>query len=623
MTMKKHARIAITAFVAGLVAVSSALAGIIIAPQVPKLDTPDAASVARAAGVPLRSSSAASISLEPADVAGAAASTVKAPAGGRTPDGTFLVGAARVNLEPGPTLFGGQTWQREGCTRYDDSGVGGVNQDHVLPPLDDPSSALDEIRGWPASSPDCVYLGGFGIGPSRPAEGVGPGGVWIRAIAISNGEETFVYEIADLVGWFARYDSMICADCGIRDVRKRLASDLGVDIGDVMAGSTHSHAGADSYGGWGGIPKWYRNQIRDSAVAAAKQAVANLVPATLQSGEVHLRNRNNERRDHYYSTVDTGATWLQAKTLEGEPHGCDQPASTATLRRQRRPDRTPRPTPTATACVPVSDPPEVIATLATYAAHPTIVGDPVLHADWPGATARAFEARYGGVGLTFEGGLGNASVSGLDGPNEPAKAEATGKAIADDVAASISDDPRPIISNAMAASVSDITHPVMTNPGLITLGAFGLFDREFLPGSEGAGLPGVYHWSKSDLPSDELEGGYLRGCSSAGPTIITTTGAHRIGDLLIAFAPGEIFSNIAEVVKERADNDATAMVIGQTNDALGYLIQSFEFDLAANVVTEYGTKSAEYEEVFAVDRCIGDHVLETLLDSTSTLGFGG
>lgn len=54
-----------------------------------------------------------------------------------------------------------------------------------------------------------------------------------------------------------------------------------------------------------------------------------------------------------------------------------------------------------------------------------------------------------------------------------------------------------------------------------------------------------------------------------------------------------------------------------------YLIQSFEFDVTGNAATEYGTQTGEYEEVFALDRCLGDHVVDTLLRSTSALGFGG
>jgi len=103
--------------------------------------------------------------------------------------------------------------------------------------------------------------------------------------------------------------------------------------------------------------------------------------------------------------------------------------------------------------------------------------------------------------------------------------------------------------------------------------------------------------------------------------VITTAGAHRIGELEIAFAPGEIFSNIAEVVKEKTDRSAVTMVLGQTNDALGYIIQSFEYDDSANAVTQYGTQTGEYEEVFSIDHCMGDHVLQSLLTASETLGF--
>jgi hypothetical protein len=504
------------------------------------------------------------VELSPDDLVRVATAAVQAPHGARVPDGTFLVGAARASLFPTPGPWdptGQRQWQTEGCSVYGAGDEQAPNLDHLLP-------SLEDLRGWPTASPDCVYLGGFGLGPVRPAQRVGHGGVWMRSVAISNGERTFVYTIADAVGWFARYDAAICTDCGIRDVRERLATDLGIDVGDVAVGSTHSHATADTYGGWGGIPDWYRGQLRDAAVASAKQAVANLVPATLAVGDVDMRDRNNQRRDTYWSTVDSGATWLQATALDSGA---------------------------------------VVATMATFGAHPTIVGDAVLHADWPGATARRFEALYSGVGLLFEGGLGNASISTVGGPDEESDAEATGIAVADDVASDIAHDAVAIQSNEMSAATHDITHPAMTNPGLVTLGLVGLFDREFVPGTKGAGLPGTYSWSKDDGP------GVVRSCVSAGPTVITTAGAHRIGELVVAFAPGEIFSNIAEVVKEQIDETAVTMVLGQTNDALGYIIQSFEFDEQGNVVTEYGTQTGEYEEVFSIDRCFGDHVLDTLL----------
>ena len=613
--MRKLLRAPLIAFVVGLLSAGAALAGVVVggeilgpaeethsysatagepaAPAAPAVHLPKAAVATNDRGVT-------DPELTPDEIPAAAAMQVTAPSGGRLPEGQFLVGAARASLDPAPQLFGGQTWMREGCTDYDG---GNVNASHVIPAVNpsDPVGSVGEIKGWPAASPDCIYLGGFGIGPVRPATRLGHGGVWVRTIAVSNGEKTFIYGIADTVGWFARYESTICADCGIRDVRQRVAKDLGIGAGDVIFGSTHTHAGADTYGGWGGIPKWYRSQLRDAAIASAKQAVANLEPATIDVGEVHLRDRNNERRDTYYSNADTGATWLQARRLSAEP--CPNPSG----------------------C------PHVIATWATYAGHPTIVSDPILHADWPGAAARRFEALYGGVGLLFEGGLGNVSISGLGGETQEERAESTGIAFADSVSSDIGDNRIRLRSNELAAATVDITHPAATNPGLITLASVGLFDREFTPGTPGSGVPGAYHWSRRGELSTSGEdndpqpnGELLQGCSSAGPTVITTTGAHRIGELVVAFTPGEIVSNIAEVIKEKADGSAVTMVLGQTNDALGYIIQSFEYDTeGGGAVGEYATTHGEYEEVFAIDRCFGDHVLETVLESTRALKAGG
>jgi hypothetical protein len=79
----------------------------------------------------------------------------------------------------------------------------------------------------------------------------------------------------------------------------------------------------------------------------------------------------------------------------------------------------------------------------------------------------------------------------------------------------------------------------------------------------------------------------------------TPRGGYRLAD------PTSLFSNISEVVRERADANTVAMTFGQANDALGYIIQSFEFDYAGNAVTEYGTTTGEYEEVFSIDHCFG------------------
>jgi hypothetical protein len=494
--------------------------------------------------------------------------TLKLP--GRLPGGQFLVGADATSFDPAPQLYGG-TWQTEGCTEIDE---GTLDQTHLLP---------GDGHGWPLASKDCmskdcIYLGGFGIGPARAAHSVDDGGVWVRSIAISNGVKTVVWQIIDATGYFYVYNPMDCDGCGIYDVKQRISADTGLPADNIAVGATHSHAGPDLYGGWGGIPKWYSAQIRDSIIVSAKQALLNLRKAKIIIGETSQRGFNNERRDTYYSAPDSQATWLLAKDLATN---------------------------------------KVIATLANYAAHPTIVGAPMLHADWPGAAARRFQTRLGGVGLLFEGGLGNMSVRGRAGKDEDAQAENTGAAFGDAIIQDIRQGGITLATNDVESVVTPVSHPV-TNPALFGGGVLNLFSRDFLPTGPGGDVPGAYHWSKAGMDDP----GFIRGCDTAQAVQLKTlVVGNRIGNALVLFAPGEIFSNIALVAKSKTASSALTFVFGQSNDSLGYIIQSFEYDLQGNVATEYGTMTGEYEEVFAVDRCFGDHVLQTMLDIGHTLGF--
>jgi hypothetical protein len=196
-------------------------------------------------------------------------------------------------------------------------------------------------------------------------------------------------------------------------------------------------------------------------------------------------------------------------------------------------------------------------------------------------------------------------------------------AFADSVGADIAHGGTVLNTNDVAAKVITISHPV-TNPLLALGGLANLFSRASLPNSPGGDIPGAYHWSKSDLPSpSNQDPKYVaRACDTVSAVQVKTIVAgYRIGNALIIEAPGEIFSNMAITERSNSAGSAETFVFGQTNDSLGYIIQSFEYDTQANVVTQYGTMTGEYEEVFSIDRCFGDHVMQTMLDVGRTLGF--
>jgi hypothetical protein len=84
---------------------------------------------------------------------------------------------------------------------------------------------------------------------------------------------------------------------------------------------------------------------------------------------------------------------------------------------------------------------------------------------------------------------------------------------------------------------------------------------------------------------------------------------------VFTFAPGEVFSNLTNTIKEK-NAGKIVFPIAQANDALGYMPQSFE----VNPVGQQGLGFAaggyvfvNYEDSYAIDRCVGDNVLETTL----------
>jgi hypothetical protein len=231
-----------------------------------------------------------------------------------------------------------------------------------------------------------------------------------------------------------------------------------------------------------------------------------------------------------------------------------------------------------------------IATVGAYAAHPTSVGgnNRVAHPDWPGVFNTRLEERFGGVGLHFMTGLGNMSTNG---------GLAIGTRLADLIPAV--GEGTPLTDTTVRVADVYWDHPV-TNPVLTALATPGFFDRPF------SGPAAVREGKSSERP-----------CVSTSPVSVhTKINAARVGNLWFTGAPGEIFSNYSNTVKERtAGNETIATFpLGMANDAMGYIIQSIEtFDESRTGLGFSGQKAFEYEDAYSIDRCFGDMALETTL----------
>ena len=472
------------------------------------------------------------------------------------PVANLLVGAAKRSIQPRPADYGG-TWQSDpdACRTLDPALLERLGSD--------PQSGAHLANAgspWP-ENPDCIYQGGFGIGPMNPVSSFDQElGLWVRSVAIGDGADTTVLTVVDGEGWMADYATK-CADCGAVELARDLGEELGIDPAGIVLAATHSHASPDFIGGWGFVPDWYMQQVTDTIRESVREAVGAMEPAVVEYGETPARGLNRERRDTYRSAEEQQLGWLRAY-VPGRP---------GTKRRPAVPDR-------------------VIATLGAYAAHPVQKGtnDGVAHPDWPGEFEHALEERFGGVGLHFMTGLGNMSPAGATGPGVAALVPPVGAGT-------------PVADPDVSATRATWRQPV-TNVPLTSLAVPGFFDRTFdqVPASVSVG--------KSDTAP----------CTSASSVSVQVSAAAiRIGDgLAVTTGPGELFSNLTNTIKEKSPA-AVTFPLAQAGDALGYIPQSFELNPVGQQGAGFalgGVAVVNYEDAYAIDRCFGDMVLESTLD---------
>ena len=328
--------------------------------------------------------------------------------------GEVLVGASKVNIAPRPNALLGKIWEQDE-TRCE-LGLGL-----------DPLWAINTRLPWP-ENPNCIYRGGFGIGPMNALTSFDPQyGLWVRSVVISDGTDTAVLTLIDGTYYLGRYKNM-CTRCGAFALAEDLGAELRISPSGFLISATHSHDSPDFIGGWGGVPQWYMDQVTDAIRQSVREAYANRRPARIEVGDKLARGHNNERRNVYWSAEDPTLSWFRATDRGGA----------------------------------------VIATVAAYAAHPTSgPHNAEASADWHGRFSHATEARFGGIALGFPGGLGNMSTSG-------------GRDMGLALSAQL-----PNIGQGTPVANPDVrsrqvfwNHPV-TNSGLLALGTPGLFDRPF------------------------------------------------------------------------------------------------------------------------------------------------
>ncbi|MCW2667310.1 MAG: primase, partial [Frankiales bacterium] len=485
--------------------------------------------------------------------------------------GSLLVGAAKTSLAPRPqdmlARFPAARWERNAaaCTP--------LAPEYATRLLADTDTEVDHLASagspWP-ENPDCLYMGGYGLGPMNPIVAFDDTlGLWVRALALGDGKDVTVLTVIDGEGWLWDYKDK-CDDCGTKQIAEALAADpelaaRGLRPESFNLHATHSHTAMDFLGGWGFVPDWYMAQATDTIKKTVREAVLAMEPAVLETGVVDARQHNSERRGTYRSAEEAQLSWLRAVT-------------------------------------PGRHRPRTLATLGAFAAHPVTqdASSGIAHADWPGFFAQRAEDRFGGVGLHIMTGLGN--VTGARGEQRDASGAvtrpSTGTALADLLPAVGAG--RPVDRTDVRIARTTWRQPI-TNAPLDALGTPGFFDRQF-----------------DAVPSSVRVGKNVHApCVSAAPQSVELPATViKIGDdIVITTGPGETFSNLSNTLREKATGQVV-FPLGQTNDSLGYLPQSFELSPVGQQGLGFaagGVVFVNYEDSYAIDRCVGDMVLETTL----------
>lgn len=392
------------------------------------------------------------------------------------------------------------------------------------PPL--PPTATATVRALPAGlsvafakrdiSPNAtvappngsVFLGGYGLGPTRRSTGVlAP--IYVRAMVIADGERAVAFAETDTQGMFAAYQQARFGAVGLVDMALEVERITGGTIAhqNVIIGSDHSHAGPDAIGVWGGLRPPYYRYIHDQVVGAILDAFNQLEPAQLR-----------------LSTVD--ATELMTSQFHAPPN--DQIDGEMRVLAATNPD----------------DPQDIRGLMVNWATHSTVMGEgnTLVSGDWPAATATKLEQQLG---------VDSVLIMLADcGRTQPRDGNFSG---ADDY------ETLDNYSNAVVARVNEaLTTLQAADTGSIAAAQLFVRERYTNPLLPYPILASLVHrdlsppWGNVDV-------------------VGTLVSAIRVGNLLFTGVPGEGYPEIQFRVEENVPAQEH-FIFGLANDQLGYLI---------------------------------------------------
>jgi cephalosporin-C deacetylase-like acetyl esterase len=487
----------------------------------------------------------------------------------------FLVGAASRSISPSQDQVNGQTEDYLGGTRQQFFHLGGFGfgpfklvpgLGGALPELvfgNDPIPISNPPVGEPCFA-TALTQGTRGYEPSA-CDGANGDHTWVRAFVIEapdNPDDRVVFISMDAVG----------AGNLIQDGMKAAvnaascAAGACIEPDNILIGQTHTHAGADLQGLWGGVPRDWIEQVLNQAAADAvtealnERKAADVVMARGHTGDFNSYRRPKLRGDE---EVDLAMTLLQARAADGSG---------------------------------------VIGTIMQYAAHPTSIGGGdfntgngvvrVPHPDYPLGAEEDLEAAFGGTALYFNGPIADASASGGPGGATPYDSvKNRGDAMATRARSFLAANAVPI-DPVLSVQHAEVILPI-TNPLFIAVAGLGAFNGYYqfsqIPRDD---IPGLDQIPDDQFQQIEDAQNQLPQLAPIARTLVSRISLGTAGDsatdrnrLEIVTLPGEATNTFGQYIRRLAQEDAASvaapkrgtMLLGLTQNSFGYIIPEEEF----------------------------------------------
>ncbi len=427
----------------------------------------------------------------------------------------------------------------------------------IVTPTQQHIDGVEEARLYVGSKLQQFNLGGFGINPLQnfpsPFADFGTSltqpaqqpvyqserfqeteDTFLRLVALEQGETRVVFVTLDAIG----AGNLIQA--GLREAIVAASCELDwcVDADHILFGQTHTHAGADLQGLWGGVPlDWIETRLYAGAADAVREAIAHRGRVRVSVAKGETLEFNNYRRPRVDPSDDADPNIVLLR-FENAANG--------------------RP----------------LAQILQYAAHPTSINeDPrVPHADYIYGAMQRLE-RAGGVGLYYNGPIADASGSGGEcrsaEPDAYERVRCRGEALAEYALALQA---RPL---EPALSIRNVTAILpVTNPAFAAVAPLGAFNR-------------YYNFSPSAVTDIPVLGDILGEAQTevgqaptTAETLVTRLSLGGAGGLEIATIPGEATNTFGQFIRSlaaQANADAAVMLFGLTQNSLGYILPEEEF----------------------------------------------